>query len=871
MKTNKLFIGFLFIFFSFYLFSAELDTNVVKYGTSSDKINFINKVLSKGDKTYLPDIAKLLNDKDEIVRSKAAYTLWKIGDSTCVDYYKKGLEDSYWQVRYYSIRGLVEFASGEEILQFHKALDDSYWQVRYYAASGIGKYGNSDSIDVLVRKINDNKEKVKEEILWSLTRLMWKAENREKFKNLPNSDVQNIYNLLKSNNVFLKIRTIYLIESTEDSRGIPYLANALDDENDEVKIRSVWALEKLKATDAADKIESLLADPSVKVKIESIKTLVRLKTEEGLEGILKGLNDPDESVRIYSLWALEKFRNVSTYPEIVNALGDNSQSVMEYAIKIIENIKDPAFIPALEKFVDDENNSINSRLSALNLIGKVGDESVKNYLIEKTKDPDQLIRYGAIVAFSLLDMFDVQYLEILSYHEKNETCGRVKEESRKILRDVVNKLNEKIKSSNPSDRKFVIDRVDAIIQTDEVKNLIYKMLLSNYSDVKNKAIEVVLKKPERFFAKGIKESLLDSDIETRKISTLAIGEIGDKTAIPILQKNLKQNDPELQLYSAYSLAKMGQKDAFPYAMKFINSSNPQYRKKSAEIFGYLKDKRSIGLLLQALENEELDVKLSAAYSLAKMGEIKGIEFLVRISEENIEPLRSQANRYLNDSSIPVSLREKIPQIRQALYKEKLGIQEVTEKIIYAHRIEGTINIDGKDDDKYWDMVKMSNEFIRIEKEKVPYTIQTKVAVGYDEKNLYFLIICEDQGSREITLNTRDFITISINPYNSKGQWYQFVLHPMGLIKYSYIWKFYTDNEKERNWQSNWIAKSSVESNRWIAEISIPLSEFEINEIKNGDKWRINFLREIENKSTSTWTGRIDIPEQFGIMLFKESL
>jgi len=568
-----------------------------------------------------------------------------------------------------------------------------------------------------------------------------------------------------------------------------------------------------------------------------------MKTEEGIEGVIKGLKDPDESVRIYSLWALEKFKNVSTYPEIVNCLDDSSQSVREYAIK-------------------NDNNSINSRLIALNLLGKIGDESVKDYLIEKTRISEQLIRYGAIVSFSYLDKFDKNYLEILSYLEKNEKCKRVRDESKKILRDVMSEMIKKVKSPDSKDREFVINKVDAIIKTDEVKELIYKMLISNYPEVRSKAVEMVVERPERFFAKGIKEALNESDIETRK----------NKSAIPLLEKGLKHFDPEFQLYCAWALAKMGVKDAFPYAMNFINSPNPEYQKKAAEIFGFLKDKRSTGILLQKLKDGELDVKLVSALALAKMGEIKGLEFLVRISEQNIEPLRTKANEFLNNNSIPLSLRAKIPAIREKIYKEKLGIHEVIEKFMYAYRITGMIDVDGKDNDRYWQMIKKSNRFIRIEGEKVPYGIQTKVAAGYDDKNLYFLVICEDQSRYEINLNSRDFITISINPFNSENQWYQFVLHPLELIKYSYIWKFYVDNdEPEKNWKSNWVAKNNVESNRWIAEISIPLSDLNMRKINNGDKWNINFLREINEKSTSTWTGRIDDPEQFGLLIFKESL
>ncbi|MCM8806415.1 MAG: hypothetical protein NC926_00425, partial [Candidatus Omnitrophica bacterium] len=97
-------IIFLYSLFSLFLLSESSST--ISFGTKSKKIEFLQKVLQSKNKVFLNEIALLLEDEEEEVRSLASYVLYEIGDSTCIDYFKKALEDTYWQVRLYGVKGL---------------------------------------------------------------------------------------------------------------------------------------------------------------------------------------------------------------------------------------------------------------------------------------------------------------------------------------------------------------------------------------------------------------------------------------------------------------------------------------------------------------------------------------------------------------------------------------------------------------------------------------------------------------------------------------------------------------------------------------------------------------------------------------------
>lgn len=847
---------------------------VITFGTKSKKIEFLNRVLKNRDKSYIKDISYLLEDKDKEIRALTANVLYEIGDSTCIEYYKKCLEDPYWQVRLYGIKGLVKFGEGDILDVFESSLNDPYWQVRYYGAIGIGKFGDENSIETLISHLNDENLKVKEAILSSLRKLMWKNVARSEFKSLSEGEIKNLFDCFNGDEN-IKLLTISLFESANDNRCIPYLVKLLEDESDEVKIKALWALEKFKATNI-EEIEGLLNEPSVKVKVEAIKTIVRLKGEEGIEGLINGLKDENERVRLYSLWALEKFKNPLSYPEIVGCLSDKSERIREESINLIEKLNDPLFIPILKKFIDDEKIGIEYRKTAIVELGKIGksdSEKAKSILKEYMKNKNKEIRYASIEGFYYLDRFDDYYIKNLVYMEKNDPDARIRKASSRYLNEIVKEFILKVNSLDEKERDFVIGKVENFAGSREINKLLLKMFYSKYPEVREKAVMILKENPNKIFSKNVRELIKEPDIELKKLCAFVLGEMEDKGSINILKQGLAHPDTEYQIICARSLAKMGRKDGIDVILKNINNEDLNLQRLAIESLIFLNDKYYSHILLKKLADSELEIKLLSAYGLARMGEKTGLEILVRLSEVNVEPVRTIANLYLKDKKIPANLREKINELREEIYRSKIGIQEVRLKRIYSFKTDEPIEIDGKDDERIWRVIEETNEFIMVEDEKILSEIQTKVLSVYDDENIYFLFLCENPSRNPINYDTRDFITISINPKNSSNEWYQFVFHPLMDIKYSYIWKFYKGDEPERLWSSNWKVMTNLENpgetGRWIAEVSIPLKDLKIDKIEKNMEWRINFQREINNYTTSTWTGRIDIPEQFGLYIFKE--
>jgi hypothetical protein len=480
------------------------------------------------------------------------------------------------------------------------------------------------------------------------------------------------------------------------------------------------------------------------------------------------------------------------------------------------------------------------------------------------------VRYAAIKSLYDLDRFDPVYLKTLAYLENSDASARVRGEASNLLRGITGEMRLMLKNPVQSERKFVLDRLDSLSGTKGFPSLLIEMASSGYPDVREKMLVLASENPEGIFARSVRKMMKEPDIATRKLAARALGEMKDRESVPLLREGLKHRDPELQIICAWALARIGAKEGVAsVAIAYLEGRNPEYHKTAAEALGFLQDKRASGILLRRMADSELDVKITCAWALARIGDARGMETLVRLSEEGVEPVRTSANVYLADASIPLSLRRNIPAIREKIHFERLGIREVSPRVVSAGKISGTLEIDGADRERFWQTASKENLFLEVPEDKIKAEVQTMVSIGYDENNLYFFFICDDPDTSKINLNSRDFITLSLNPLNSAGEWYQFVMHPFGHVKYSYIWKIHTDGEPERSWTSVWKAESKVENRRYVIEIAIPLEDLKTEKISGGDVWSVNFQRESEHVPLTAWSGRIDNPEQFGILRFKE--
>ncbi len=175
----------------------------------------------------------------------------------------------------------------------------------------------------------------------------------------------------------------------------------------------------------------------------------------------------------------------------------------------------------------------------------------------------------------------------------------------------------------------------------------------------------------------------------------------------------------------------------------------------------------------------------------------------------------------------------------------------------AVRSVSPITLDGKDNDVVWNQALWANEFTQYE----PYegrqpSRQTAFKIAYDDNNIYALIRCFDQPDSIQTRLTRkddmdgDLTAIQIDSYFDHRTAFVFMVSAAG-VKTDYI--ISEDGQKEDyTWDPIWYVKTTVDSEGWMAEIRIPLSQLRFGP-QSEQVWGLQVVRYLYRKQElSLW-------------------
>ena len=106
-------------------------------------------------------------------------------------------------------------------------------------------------------------------------------------------------------------------------------------------------------------------------------------------------------------------------------------------------------------------------------------------------------------------------------------------------------------------------------------------------------------------AKAIFSALSDPDRYTRLEAVRALGAIGDKSAVPELEKRLdKAEEPAVRVEAALALAKMGINTGLLTSYEFVKSPDMSLKNQALEVIGAVGDARSLQFIEELYTAEQ---------------------------------------------------------------------------------------------------------------------------------------------------------------------------------------------------------------------------------------------------------------------------
>ncbi|MBO6524777.1 MAG: carbohydrate binding family 9 domain-containing protein [Balneolaceae bacterium] len=206
----------------------------------------------------------------------------------------------------------------------------------------------------------------------------------------------------------------------------------------------------------------------------------------------------------------------------------------------------------------------------------------------------------------------------------------------------------------------------------------------------------------------------------------------------------------------------------------------------------------------------------------------------------------------------------------------VNAQSVSAKpAIEAKRVsmDNLIQIDGILNESDWQSADIAKDFIQnFPVDGGKPSQRTEIRVLYSDKYLYVGAFNYDTAPDSITSTLfrrdgdelSDWIFVSIDSYNDNRTAFTFGVNPKGVQKDI---MFFNDVEEDILWDAVWDAQTTINSEGWIAEFRIPLSQLRFTSSRNEQTWGINFERQIARYDEFNYWARIPREENGEVSFF----
>jgi HEAT repeat protein len=143
----------------------------------------------------------------------------------------------------------------------------------------------------------------------------------------------------------------------------------------------------------------------------------------------------------------------------------------------------------------------------------------------------------------------------------------------------------------------------------------------------------------------------DKNENIRSIAAEALGKLDDKQAIKPLIKALKDPDWGVRVDAVYAFGRLKDfsKDAIPYIIESLRDEDETVRMTAARVLGDFKDMRAVDPLCKTLGDKNQRVKTAAISSLGLLGDSKAVEPLFDLFKEgSSDVIRASVVRSLGE-------------------------------------------------------------------------------------------------------------------------------------------------------------------------------------------------------------------------------
>lgn len=183
-----------------------------------------------------------------------------------------------------------------------------------------------------------------------------------------------------------------------------------------------------------------------------------------------------------------------------------------------------------------------------------------------------------------------------------------------------------------SDRKTAADYINEIRSGTESRRWQAAYELANWLASRS-ADELAMENPVPDLI-GLYRDTAAGDPRIRRYLVLAFGRLKDPAAVDLLIEALNQDDSQTVIYAAWSLGNIGAGEAVPALVRLLEDDDAGIRMMAAYTLGALGDAGAAPALRDRLADSDIDVVWNAALALGRLRDPSGLEVLDRMTRRD---------------------------------------------------------------------------------------------------------------------------------------------------------------------------------------------------------------------------------------------
>ncbi len=304
----------------------------------------------------------------------------------------------------------------------------------------------------------------------------------------------------------------------------------------------------------------------------------------------------------------------------------SSQNIRAHIVRKLGEVNDPKVVPSLIELL--RNDAPEVRRAAAQALADAGDEDACHALHTALNDSYKGVMVDSLFALSRIgcsDIFDpiVNALKSEDLPVRLGACKAISESgSTQYTEPLFSVLHD-------SRMQKEVLKVLGELKDPASLNPIVNLLTSNDSTIRLNALKALLKIDGTLDVTAILECLGDKEPEVRITAVRILGKEGSAEAVNYLLARLDEEpDDSVRVAIIKSLGKNGTSKPLKRLISLLEDDQLEIRKSAAEALGETGDPRAIDPLCQALKIK--DMRNVCALALGKIGGSTAIEDLVKI-------------------------------------------------------------------------------------------------------------------------------------------------------------------------------------------------------------------------------------------------